>query len=366
VRLALVGAVAAVTVVLAGCGGSGGAQSRRAAVDAYFLQVDHAEQALLGSTGQIDQTFHQYSLTRITPAELRQLAFAQRAIGATLVRLRAITPPPAARPIHADLLRLTVLQYRVAHELAWTARYLPALAQALAPVGAAGRALGHGISTASATTLKPAETPSASPGGAVWTRAGCASCHTLAAAGATGTAGPDLDLLHPTAAQVAAQVRAGGPGMPSFATALSAAQVSALASFVASSESAPPSTTAVLDAFAAAFVRYGGSLRAVRADLDRLVAPPVLRPTWLAERRLLSQGVALCATIGADLARRDVAAANAAIRRLFLAVATGTSAARDRRAAAAAVRAYDAQLTSITALSAAVARARVVLARKLG
>jgi hypothetical protein len=98
VRLALVGAVTGLTVVLAGCGGSNGTQSRRAAVNAYFLQVDHAEQPLLGSTGQIDQTFHQYSLARITAAEVRQLAFAQRAIGATLGKLRAITPPPAARP----------------------------------------------------------------------------------------------------------------------------------------------------------------------------------------------------------------------------------------------------------------------------
>jgi hypothetical protein len=154
--------------------------------------------------------------------------------------------------------------------------------------------------------------------------------------------------------------------MPSFANALSGTQIAALASFVASSESPPPSTAAVLDAFASAFTRYGGSLQTVLASLERLDAPPVLRPTWLAERRLLSRSVALCATIGADLARHRVPAANAAIRRLFLAVATGTSAARDRRAAATAVRAYDAQLTRITALSAAVARARTALMRELG
>jgi mono/diheme cytochrome c family protein len=42
-------------------------------------------------------------------------------------------------------------------------------------------------------TATPSATPAANRDGlAVWTEHGCGSCHTLAAAGATGTFGPDL------------------------------------------------------------------------------------------------------------------------------------------------------------------------------
>jgi len=40
----------------------------------------------------------------------------------------------------------------------------------------------------------------------------CGTCHTLAAAGATGTTGPDLDALSPDEAQVQAAIENGGAG----------------------------------------------------------------------------------------------------------------------------------------------------------
>lgn len=43
-----------------------------------------------------------------------------------------------------------------------------------------------------ASTPAPATPAPASDGQAVWVKQGCGSCHTLAAAGATGTLGPDL------------------------------------------------------------------------------------------------------------------------------------------------------------------------------
>src|SRR5690242_2613671 len=55
----------------------------------------------------------------------------------------------------------------------------------------------------------------ASGGARVWADAGCGGCHTLAAAGASGQGGPNLDQLRPSAAAVAAQVSSGGGGMPS-------------------------------------------------------------------------------------------------------------------------------------------------------
>jgi cytochrome c553 len=64
---------------------------------------------------------------------------------------------------------------------------------------------------------------------------GCASCHTLKAAGATGRVGPDLDELKPDAATVEHQMRTGGGGMPSFDGKLSDAELTSLAAWVATS-----------------------------------------------------------------------------------------------------------------------------------
>jgi outer membrane protein assembly factor BamB len=61
----------------------------------------------------------------------------------------------------------------------------------------------------------------------------CASCHTLAAAHATGTVGPNLDRLKPTRSVVVRQVTNGGGGMPAFGGRLSKAEIAAIASYVA-------------------------------------------------------------------------------------------------------------------------------------
>ena len=69
-------------------------------------------------------------------------------------------------------------------------------------------------------------------GSAVFISAGCGKCHTLKAAGATGSVGPNLDQLQPTAAQVSQIVQSGGGVMPSFSGKLSAAEIAAVASYV--------------------------------------------------------------------------------------------------------------------------------------
>lgn len=75
----------------------------------------------------------------------------------------------------------------------------------------------------------------ASNGSQLFAQAGCGGCHTLTAAGSTGQVGPNLDVLRPSAAAVAAQVTSGGGGMPSFASSLSPVEIQALASWVAAS-----------------------------------------------------------------------------------------------------------------------------------
>ncbi|HET7648346.1 MAG TPA: c-type cytochrome [Gaiellaceae bacterium] len=61
----------------------------------------------------------------------------------------------------------------------------------------------------------------------------CASCHTLSAADATGTVGPNLDQLKPSFPVAQHQVEVGGGVMPAFKGTLSQAQIDAVAHFVA-------------------------------------------------------------------------------------------------------------------------------------
>jgi cbb3-type cytochrome c oxidase subunit III len=63
----------------------------------------------------------------------------------------------------------------------------------------------------------------------------CASCHTLAAAGSTGTVGPNLDQLKPPFDRVKQQVIHGGGAMPAFKGRLSDKQIDAVAKFVSDS-----------------------------------------------------------------------------------------------------------------------------------
>jgi mono/diheme cytochrome c family protein len=79
-------------------------------------------------------------------------------------------------------------------------------------------------------------TKAAAPDGKqIFTTAGCAGCHTLKAAGATGTVGPNLDVVKPTEAKVEHQVNVGGGAMPAFKGQLTPAEITAVAKFVSSS-----------------------------------------------------------------------------------------------------------------------------------
>jgi mono/diheme cytochrome c family protein len=86
--------------------------------------------------------------------------------------------------------------------------------------------------TAAAGTTTSGSTTSAS-GKAVFSQ-NCATCHTLAAANASGNVGPNLDTVKPSKARVQQQVENGGGGMPAFAGRLSAQQIQAVSAYVAS------------------------------------------------------------------------------------------------------------------------------------
>ena len=72
-------------------------------------------------------------------------------------------------------------------------------------------------------------------GAAVFASAGCGGCHTLEAAGSSGTTGPNLDDLQPSMEDVEEQVRNGGGAMPAFGDELSDAEIEAVATYVSES-----------------------------------------------------------------------------------------------------------------------------------
>jgi mono/diheme cytochrome c family protein len=98
------------------------------------------------------------------------------------------------------------------------------------------------------TTAPATSTATTAPGGAnqgdaaagkaVFSSAGCSGCHTLKAAGSTGTVGPNLDDLKPPFARVKHQVEVGGGAMPAFKGQLSDKQINDVAAFVSSSAGA--------------------------------------------------------------------------------------------------------------------------------
>lgn len=94
--------------------------------------------------------------------------------------------------------------------------------------------------TTSTTAAGAPTTPAAKPekltgnpiaGKKVWVASKCGGCHTLKAAGSTGTIGMDFDYLKPTQSEVAGAVTAGGDIMPAYPS-LSVKQVNDLAAFV--------------------------------------------------------------------------------------------------------------------------------------
>ena len=97
--------------------------------------------------------------------------------------------------------------------------------------------------TVSRTTTPAATTPSTTPaaagnptaGKAVFASAGCGGCHTLAAAGAAGAVGPNLDQVKPAYAFVLARVTQGKGAMPSFKGQLTPKQIQDVAAYVSSS-----------------------------------------------------------------------------------------------------------------------------------
>jgi len=175
--------------------------------------------------------------------------------GLILVRSRDLVAagPPQAGPEPPTPLAAPTRR-RVSTAAAEAAVVLIALGLAFV-AGLAGWAVGHvgratsartvtvftssGPATTGATTTgtTPASGGNPAAGKSVFASAGCAGCHTLKAAGATGTVGPNLDQKKPALALVLDRVTHGKGAMPSFGSQLTAQQIKDVAAFVVQSTS---------------------------------------------------------------------------------------------------------------------------------
>ena len=91
------------------------------------------------------------------------------------------------------------------------------------------------LPTQTAPAAPKLPTGNATAGKAVFASAGCGGCHTLKAAGSTGTVGPNLDQLAPPLARIQVQVINGGGPMPPYKGQLSDQQIADVSQFVYSS-----------------------------------------------------------------------------------------------------------------------------------
>ncbi len=84
------------------------------------------------------------------------------------------------------------------------------------------------------TTAPKAGAGGGADGKAIFASAGCSSCHTLAAAGANGNVGPNLDQAKPAKELAIDRVTNGKGVMPSFSDSLTPDEIAAVAEYVSS------------------------------------------------------------------------------------------------------------------------------------
>jgi sulfite dehydrogenase len=106
--------------------------------------------------------------------------------------------------------------------------------------GCGGKVISATPETVVGTLPKPTETAAgptlpqgnAEAGRPIFASSGCSACHTMKAANATGTVGPNLDDIKPELEKIESQVVNGGGGMPPFKGNLSNQQIADVSQFV--------------------------------------------------------------------------------------------------------------------------------------
>lgn len=109
------------------------------------------------------------------------------------------------------------------------------VAGALVLAAGCGSGDNSGTSESTTTTAAGGGSGDAAAGKEVFASAGCGGCHTLSAAGSTGSVGPNLDDASPSFDKVVTQVTNGGGAMRSFKDDLTEQQIQDVAAFVSGS-----------------------------------------------------------------------------------------------------------------------------------
>ncbi|MBV8480330.1 MAG: hypothetical protein JOY72_08505 [Actinobacteria bacterium] len=136
---------ALVVLVAAGCG-----SSQRAQLKKYVEQVNAVETQLQAPLAQVANTNRDFTTTSHLEKLAPKLAQDERTIHTLRVRLAALHPPAAARPVAVLLAKLVAEEESLAHQIRLTAVFLPAFRADLArvaPVSNAFRAAAHAAKT---------------------------------------------------------------------------------------------------------------------------------------------------------------------------------------------------------------------------
>jgi mono/diheme cytochrome c family protein len=229
----LVGACAVLATALAatGCGSTGlpeaGAGEATRGKELFVAKCGSChELADAGTKGQIgpnlDNAFRQARADGLGETTIESVVLTQIAY--------PVEHPPTGSPgMPADIV--------TGDDAASVAKYVASVAGLPVrpqPTGGAGGGTetGGGAETGGGTETGGGE---AADGEAIFAEAGCGGCHTLAAAGAAGNVGPNLDEAKPSKELVVDRVTNGQGAMPSFKDQYSAEQIAAVADFVVAS-----------------------------------------------------------------------------------------------------------------------------------
>jgi cbb3-type cytochrome c oxidase subunit III len=212
VALAAVAAGAAVVLGAAACGATGHVENVSAGEGRdLFVQECASCHTLQDANAQgqigpnLDDAFASLREEGFEESTIRDMVRAQ-------IKHPVEEPPTEAQGMPADLV--------VGEQAEAVAAYVASVAGL--PPGEGGGGGGEQITDAT-------------DGATIFTQAGCGSCHTLAAAGTTGTIGPSLDESQPEVQLVIDRVTNGMGAMPAFEGRLTEEQIQAVADYVSQS-----------------------------------------------------------------------------------------------------------------------------------
>jgi hypothetical protein len=112
------------TLLVAGCGSSS-KDKRRNAVNDYLGRVEHIQNRFAPSFNLANQAYREFGKKQPTKRQLRRLRAAEISILAARDALQQLSPPPDAKKLHRDLLRLYDLNAELGLEVITLQQFLP-------------------------------------------------------------------------------------------------------------------------------------------------------------------------------------------------------------------------------------------------